>query len=57
MFYTPTKADVEVSFKALIREMAECSTTVSDTDVLAVLDNLTKLLAGHLKEGKILRLG
>lgn len=57
MFYASTKADGEVSFKALSKEIAQGSTTVSDTDVLAVLNDLNKLLAKHLSEGKIVRLG
>nr|WP_314785512.1 hypothetical protein [uncultured Capnocytophaga sp.] len=38
-FYASAKADGEVSLKALAKEIAQGSTTVSDTDVLAVLND------------------
>lgn len=56
-FYANTKADGEVTFRSLSKEIAAGSTTVSDTDVLAVLNDLTKILAKHLSEGKIVRFG
>lgn len=56
-FYASAKADGEVSLKALAKEIAQGSTTVSDTDVLAVLNDLTKVLIRHLSEGKIVKLG
>lgn len=56
-WYASAKADGEVSFKALSKEIAQGSTTVSDTDVLVVLNDLTKLLARHLADGKIVRFG
>lgn len=56
-FYATAKADGEVTFRNLSKEIANGSTTVSDTDVLAVLNDLTKILAKHLAEGKIVRLG
>lgn len=56
-YYASAKADGEVSFRALSKEIAQGSTTVSDTDVLAVLNDLTKLLARHLADGKIVRFG
>ena len=43
--------------KKLSREIAEGSTTVSDTDVLAVLNDLTKVLRRHLANGAIVRFG
>ncbi|HJV78243.1 MAG TPA: HU family DNA-binding protein [Paludibacter sp.] len=43
--------------KQISREIAENSTTVSDTDVLAVLNDLTKILNRHLKNGEIVRFG
>ncbi|MDY3528957.1 HU family DNA-binding protein [Riemerella anatipestifer] len=46
-----------MSFKNLSKELSEMSTTVSDTDALAVLNDLTKLLSRHLSEGRIVRLG
>ncbi|MGP2569626.1 HU family DNA-binding protein [Ornithobacterium rhinotracheale] len=56
-WYANAKADGEVSFKSLSKELSEMSTTVSDTDALAVLNDLTKLLSRHLSEGKIVRFG
>ncbi len=56
-WYATAKADGEVTFKSLSREVAGISTTVSDTDVLAVLNDLTKLLVRHLSEGRIVRFG
>ncbi|MFB9120331.1 HU family DNA-binding protein [Bergeyella porcorum] len=56
-FYANAKASGEVSFKSLSKEIAGSSTTVSDTDVLAVLNELNKLLGKHLSEGKIVRFG
>lgn len=56
-FYANAKSTGEVSFKSLSKEIAGSSTTVSDTDVLAVLNELNKLLAKHLSEGKIVRFG
>ena len=56
-FYAQAKASGEVTFKKLSREIAESSTTVSDTDVLAVLNDLTKILGRHLDNGEIVRLG
>ncbi|MDY3317107.1 HU family DNA-binding protein [Riemerella anatipestifer] len=56
-WYASAKADGEVSFKALSKEIAQGSTTVSDTDVLAVLNDLIKSLSRHLSDGKIVRLG
>ena len=44
------------SFFFLI-EITEGSTTVSDTDVLAVLNDLTKILKRHLDNGEIVRFG
>ncbi len=56
-FYAQAKSSGELTFKKLATEIAEGSTTVSDTDVLAVLNDLTKLLNRHLSEGKIVRFG
>ena len=56
-FYASAKADGEISLKALAKEIAQNSTTVSDTDVLAVLNDLTKVLVRHLSEGEIVKLG
>ena len=56
-FYANAVADGEVTFKKLSKEIAEGSTTVSDTDVLAVLNDLTKFMNRHLSEGRIVRFG
>ena len=54
-FYAQSKGSGVTTFKNLSKEIAEASTTVSDTDVMAVLNDLTKLLKRHLAEGKIVR--
>ena len=56
-FYANAKADGEATLKSISKEIAGGSTTVSDTDVLAVLNDLTKVLVRHLSEGEIVRLG
>ena len=56
-FYASAKADGEISFKALAKEIASAGSTVSDSDMLAVLNDLNKLLIKHLSEGKIVRFG
>ncbi|MDR3286218.1 MAG: HU family DNA-binding protein [Prevotellaceae bacterium] len=56
-FYAQAKGAGELTFKKLSKEIAEGSTTVSDTDVLAVLNDLTKLLKRHLDAGEIVRFG
>ena len=56
-FYASAKADGEISFKALAKEIAAAGSTVSDSDMLAVLNDLNKLLIKHLSEGKIVRFG
>lgn len=56
-FYASAKADGEVTLKAISKEISGGSTTVSDTDVLAVLNDLTKILTKHLAEGRIVKLG
>lgn len=55
--YAQAKSDGEVTLKKLGKELAEGSTTVSDTDALAVLNELIKLLNRHLSEGRIVRFG
>jgi predicted histone-like DNA-binding protein len=54
-YYAQTKSTGDITLKEIGREIAENSTTVSDTDVLAVLNDLTKALNRHLKAGKIVR--
>ncbi|MDR0559826.1 MAG: HU family DNA-binding protein [Prevotellaceae bacterium] len=56
-FYAQAKASGELTLRKLSREIAESSTTVSDTDVLAVLNDLTKILKRHLENGEIVRFG
>lgn len=56
-FYASAKSSGEVTFRSLSKEISSGSTTVSDTDVLAVLNDLSKVLARHLSEGKIVRFG
>lgn len=56
-FYASAKADGEINLKAISREISTASSTVSDTDVLAVLNDLIKVLTKHLSDGKIVKLG
>ncbi|MDR0874363.1 MAG: HU family DNA-binding protein [Prevotellaceae bacterium] len=56
-FYAAAKASGELNFRKLSKEISEGSTTVSDTDVLAVLNDLTKVLRRHLENGEIVRFG
>lgn len=56
-WYANTKADGELSFRELSKEISQGSTTVSDTDVMAVLNDLIKVLSRNLANGKIVRFG
>lgn len=56
-FYAQAKSRGELTFKKLGKEIAEGSTTVSDSDVMAVLNDLTKVLRRHLENGEIVRFG
>ena len=56
-YYAQAKGRSVLTFRNLSREIAEGSTTVSDTDVLAVLNDLIKILKRHLSNGEIVRLG
>lgn len=56
-WYANAKADGELSFRELSKEIAQGSTTVSDTDVMAVLNDLIKVLGRNLANGKIVRFG
>ncbi len=56
-FYAQAKGRGELTFRKLSKEIAEGSTTVSDTDVLAVLNDLVKVLRRHLENGEIVRFG
>jgi predicted histone-like DNA-binding protein len=51
------KARGQLTLRGLGKEIAEGSTTVSDTDVLAVLNDLVKILCRHLANGEIVRFG
>jgi predicted histone-like DNA-binding protein len=52
-YYAQAKGRGELTFRKLSREIAEGSTTVSDTDVSAVLNDLTKVLRRHLENDEI----
>ncbi len=56
-WYATAKSAGELTFRQLSKEISEGSTTVSDTDVLAVLNDLTKILRRHLENGEIVRFG
>jgi predicted histone-like DNA-binding protein len=56
-FYAQVVSSGELTMRALSKEIASRSTTVSDTDALAVLNDLTHILAERLAEGLIARLG
>ncbi len=56
-FYAQAKSRGELTFKQLAKEISDGSTTVSDSDVLAVLNDLTKILRRHLSNGEIVRFG
>ena len=55
--YAQAKSSGELTFRKLGKEIAEGSTTVSDTDVLAVLNDLIKVMRRHLDNGEIVRFG
>jgi predicted histone-like DNA-binding protein len=56
-WYAATKANGELTFCDLSREIAGGASTVSDTDMLAVLKELVKVLCRHLANGEIVRFG
>ena len=56
-WYAVAKSTGDFTFRKLAKEIAEGGTTVSDTDVLAVLNDLTKILRRHLENGEIVRFG
>ncbi|MFV0530625.1 MAG: HU family DNA-binding protein [Flavobacteriales bacterium] len=56
-YYAQAKSSGELTIENLSEEIAQRSTTVSDTDVLAVLNDLNKLLNRHLSDGRIVRFG
>lgn len=55
--YAQAKSSGEFTLKKLGKEIADGSTTVSDTDVLAVLNDLVKVMRRHLDNGEIVRFG
>lgn len=56
-FYANAKADGEINLKAISKEISGGSTTVSDTDVLAVLNEFIKVTKKYLSEGKVVKFG
>ena len=56
-WYANAKSAGDFTFRQLGKEIAQGSTTVSDTDVLAVLNDLIKILRRHLENGEIVRFG
>jgi predicted histone-like DNA-binding protein len=56
-FYAQVKSSGEVTMQMLGKIVADRSTTVSDTDVLAVLNDLSHIMAERLAEGDIIRFG
>ncbi|MDR2562905.1 MAG: HU family DNA-binding protein [Prevotellaceae bacterium] len=56
-FYAQAKSSGEITLRSIGKEIAEGSTTVSDTDVFAVLNDMTKILKRHLDKGEIVRFG
>lgn len=56
-YYAQAKSRGELTFRKLGKEIAEGSTTVSDSDVMAVLNDLSKVLKRHLENGEIVRFG
>jgi len=55
--YAQAKSSGELTFRDLGREVSEISSTVSDTDAMAVLNDLIKIMKRHLANGKIVRFG
>lgn len=51
-FYVSAKADGEINLKAIAKEIAGGSITVSDTDVLATLNEFTKILINTFPTAK-----
>ncbi|PZX12746.1 putative histone-like DNA-binding protein [Breznakibacter xylanolyticus] len=56
-YYARAKSRREFTFRQLSQEVAQASTTVSDTDMMAALNLLTKIMKRHLENGEIIRLG
>jgi hypothetical protein len=56
-FYAQAKSNGELTLRKLSKDISEGSTTVSNIDVLAVYNNLTKMLRRYLSNGEIVRFG
>ncbi|MFU2093423.1 HU family DNA-binding protein [Ornithobacterium rhinotracheale] len=56
-WYANAKADGDISLKEIAEEISGGSTTVSDTDVLAVLNEMIKTCTRHLSDGKVVKFG
>jgi predicted histone-like DNA-binding protein len=56
-FYGAVKTNGVLSHEKLAENIAQASTTVGDTDVLAVLNELAKQTESALADGKIVRFG
>ena len=56
-WYAQAKNSGKLTLKKLAKAISDGGSTVSDTDVLAVLNDLTKVLRNHLEAGEIVRFG
>lgn len=56
-FYAIAKSIGEITLEDLAEKIAKGSTTVSDTDVLAVLNEAAKLVETEIVDGHIVRFG
>ncbi len=56
-YYARTKASGQVTLKKLGKEIAQGNSALKSNDVLAVLNDFTKVLVQHLAAGEIVRLG
>ncbi|MGV4506746.1 HU family DNA-binding protein, partial [Ornithobacterium rhinotracheale] len=55
--YATAKAEGDIRLKDIAEESSGGSTTVSDTDVLAVLNEMIKTCTRHLSDGKVVKFG
>jgi hypothetical protein len=53
-FYASAKADGEISLKTI--KLQKTAPSISDTDVLAVLNDLTRVFIRHLLENDVVKL-
>lgn len=56
-FYAIAKSSGSLTLEDLAEKISKSSTTVSDTDVLAVLNEAAKLVESEIVDGKIVRFG